>query len=821
MARLSSTHPIFAASSSARLPPLQFIMPLLILFTLLLYLRIPASSAATDTILAGQALGINNKLISKNGRYALGFFETNGKSSGNTNNWYLGIWFNTVPKFTSAWVANRDKPIKNTTSLELTISQDGNLVILNRSTKFIIWSTQANIKRNSTTAVLLNSGNLILSNSSNSSEFLWQSFDQPTDTFFPEAELGWDKVTGLNRRIVSWKNLVDPATGVYCYELDPSGVDQLLLARLGHSVPYWSSGAWDGKSFALVPEMARNVRWISKFVNNIHERYYTYSLLNEKAVTRHVIDVSGQLKVFVWFEGSKDWQMVFAKPRTPCDVYAVCGPFTICSDNSLLDCKCMKGFTITSRKDWEVEDRTGGCSRNTPLDCSSNKSTTHTTDNFYSVSCVMLPHNATIGEAAKSKSECKQFCLNNCSCTAYSFSTNGCSIWHNELLNIRQVQCGVSINANGETLYLRLSAKDIQSLKNKRKGILIEVAVGTGVSALGLFALILLLMFWSNKQKRSVHVVHDAQGCNGIIVFRYTDLHRATKNFTDKLGKGSFGSVFKGFINDSVSIAVKRLDGAYQGEKQFRTEVSSIGAVQHINLVKLVGFCCEGSRRLLVYEHMSNRSLDIHLFRTNPMMLNWTARYKIALGVARGLAYLHESCRDCIIHCDIKPENILLDASFHPKIADFGMAKLLGRDYSRVLTTIRGTAGYLAPEWITGVPITPKVDVYSYGMVLLEMISGRRNSCAPSSSGGNLDVYFPVHATHKLLEGDVESLLDNKLQGGVNLDEAELVCKVACWCIQDKEFDRPTMGEVVQILEGLVDIRMPPIPRLLQAIGRS
>jgi serine/threonine protein kinase len=328
-------------------------------------------------------------------------------------------------------------------------------------------------------------------------------------------------------------------------------------------------------------------------------------------------------------------------------------------------------------------------------------------------------------------------------------------------------------------------------------------------------------MFWRNKMKRSARTVNDVQGCNGIIVFRYTDLHRATKNFTDKLGTGSFGSVFKGFINDSVFIAVKRLDGAYQGEKQFRTEVSSIGAVQHINLVKLVGFCCEGSRRLLVYEHMSNRSLDIHLFRTNPTRLNWTARYKIALGVARGLAYLHESCRDCIIHCDIKPENILLDASFLPKIADFGMAKLLGRDYSRVLTTIRGTAGYLAPEWITGVPITPKVDVYSYGMVLLELISGRRNSCAPSSSGGNLDVYFPVHATHKLLEGDVESLLDHKLHGGVDLDEAELVCKVACWCIQDKEFDRPTMGEVVQILEGVVGITMPPIPRLLQAIGGS
>lgn len=131
----------------------------------------------------------------------------------------------------------------------------------------MIWSTQANIKRNSTTAVLLSSGNLILSNSSNSSEILWQSFDQPTDTFFPGAKLGWDKVTSLNRRIVSWKNMVDPATGVYRYEVDPSGVEQLLLARQDSSVPYWYSGAWNGKYFDSVPEMAKNVKWISKFVN--------------------------------------------------------------------------------------------------------------------------------------------------------------------------------------------------------------------------------------------------------------------------------------------------------------------------------------------------------------------------------------------------------------------------------------------------------------------------------------------------------------------------------------------------------------------------
>uniref|UniRef100_A0A8R7R6G2 Receptor-like serine/threonine-protein kinase n=1 Tax=Triticum urartu TaxID=4572 RepID=A0A8R7R6G2_TRIUA len=755
----------------------------------------------------------------RNGRYALGFFETSSKSSGNTSNWYLGIWFNTVPKFTSAWVANRDKPIKNITSLELTIYQDGNLVILNRSTKSIIWSTQANIKRNSTTAMLLNNGNLVLKDSPNSSKVLWQSFDHPTDTFFPEAKLGWDKLAGLNRRIISWKNSINPATGLYSYELDHSGVDQLLIAPLSSSAPYWYSGVWNGKYFASVPEMAGNKIWRSEFVDIGHEKYYTYSLVQAKRITRHVIDISGQVKVFVWNERSQDWEMIFAQPRSSCDVYSICGPYTICNDNVLPNCNCMKGFTITSPGDWEVEDRTSGCSRNTLLDCISNKNTTHTTDNFYSVPCVGLPQNTPKVEAAKSANECAQLCLNNCSCTAYSFNNSGCSIWHNELLNVRQLQCSGSTNSNGQTLYLRLSAKDMQSLENNRKRIAIGVATGIGACALGLFGLSLLVIISRNKRKSSGRMLND--GCNGIIAFRYIDLHRATKQFTEKLGRGSFGSVFKGLINDSVSIAVKRLDGAYQGEKQFRAEVSSIGAVQHINLVKLVGFCCEGSRRLLVYEYMPNLSLDVHLFQNNSTMLNWTARYQIALGVARGLAYLHESCRDCIIHCDIKPENILLDASFLPKIADFGMAKLLGRDHSRVLTTVRGTAGYLAPEWITGVPITPKVDVYSYGMVLLEIISGRRNSCGPCTSDGNLDVYFPVHAAHKLLEGDVESLIDQKLDGNVNLDEAELVCKVACWCIQDEEVGRPTMGQVVQILEGLVDIRMPPIPRLLQAIGGS
>uniref|UniRef100_A0ACD5W519 Uncharacterized protein n=1 Tax=Avena sativa TaxID=4498 RepID=A0ACD5W519_AVESA len=340
--------------------------------------------------------------------------------------------------------------------------------------------------------------------------------------------------------------------------------------------------------------------------------------------------------------------------------------------------------------------------------------------------------------------------------------------------------------------------------------------------------LVLLLLIWKNKFKWCVFSLCGNQSsAGGIIAFRYTDLVRATKSFSEKLGGGAFGSVYKGVLSDSkITIAVKKLDGASQGEKQFRAEVSSVGLIQHLNLVKLICFCCEGDHRLLVYEHMLNGSLDGHLFKKsyNAAFLSWSTRYQITLGVARGLSYLHQSCHKCIIHCDIKPENILVDSSYVPKVADFGLATFVGRDFSRILTSFRGTAGYIAREWLSGVPITPKIDVYSFGMVLLEIISGRRNSSAgtshdaSSSSSYKHDEFFPVQAINKLHSGDVRSLVDPQLHSDFSLEEVERVCKVACWCIQDSEFDRPMMGEIVRVLEGLREIDMPPMPRFLAAI---
>nr|XP_045089463.1 G-type lectin S-receptor-like serine/threonine-protein kinase At4g27290 [Aegilops tauschii subsp. strangulata] len=191
-----------------------------------------------DTITSRQALVGNDRIISNNGKFALGFFQTGSKSSHNTLNWYLGIWYNNVPKLTPVWIANDHNPVTDTTTSELIISSDGNLVILNQVTMSIIWSTHTNTISNNTIAMLLNSGNLILQNSSNSSNVLWQSFDYPTNTFLPGIKLGWNKITGLNRRLVSRKNLIDLAPGRYGAELDPSGANQYIFTQLNSSIPY-------------------------------------------------------------------------------------------------------------------------------------------------------------------------------------------------------------------------------------------------------------------------------------------------------------------------------------------------------------------------------------------------------------------------------------------------------------------------------------------------------------------------------------------------------------------------------------------------------
>ncbi|CAK8575553.1 unnamed protein product [Lathyrus sativus] len=771
---------------------------LIISFSLHTY---PSLSALT-TISSNQSLSGDQTLVSKDGNFELGFFNI-----GNSSNYYIGMWYKKISLRTYVWIANRDDPVSNKSASRLAIS-DGNLVLLDQS-QTIVWSTNLSFaSSNFVFAVLLDTGNLILSNRPNASasEALWQSFDFPSDTWLPGGKIKLNKITKKPQYLTSWKNSEDPATGLFSLELDPNGTSSYLILW-NKTQQYWTSGSWNGQIFSLVPEMRANYIYNFTFENSANESYFTYSLYSNSIISRFVMDVSGQIKQYTWLESTQQWNLFWSQPRGQCQVYAFCGAFGSCNEISKPSCNCLNGYKPKSQSDWNLGDYSNGCVKTNKFQCevSSNPSS-GANDRFLTKSNLALPQRAQPVVKAGLSEECESTCLSNCSCTAYTYNSSGCFIWRGELLNLQQLS---QDDSNGQTLFLKLAASEFHDSKSN-KGTTIGIVGGAVGGIVILLVLVLILVI--RRRKRLAGTRTSVEG--SLIAFAYRDLQNATKNFSEKLGGGGFGSVFKGILPDSSVIAVKKLESISQGEKQFRTEVSTIGTVQHVNLVRLRGFCSEGDKRLLVYDYMPNGSLDSNLFQ-NSNMLNWKVRFQITLGVARGLTYLHEKCRDCIIHCDVKPENILIDSEFCPKVADFGLAKLVGRDFSRVLTTMRGTRGYLAPEWISGVAITAKADVYSYGMMLFELVSGRRNS-DPSVDGQIR--FFPTLAANVVHQGgNVISLLDSRLEGDADVEEITRVIKIAAWCVQDDETHRPSMGQVVQILEGVLDVALPPIPRSLQA----
>uniref|UniRef100_A0ACD5VXN0 Uncharacterized protein n=1 Tax=Avena sativa TaxID=4498 RepID=A0ACD5VXN0_AVESA len=775
----------------------------------------PLRAAAADTLSVDQPLSLSHgPLVSKRGKFALGFFQPD-----NSGHWYIGIWYNKISKQTPVWVANRDSPVSSPESSRLAISSDGNMVLVaDNNSRSAIWSTNVtNIGSGQTVGVILDTGNLVLADASNTSVMLWQSFDHLGDTWLPGGKLGRGKLTGGSTRLVAWKSYSDPAPGLFSIVLDPNGTSQYLV-MWNSTRQYWTSGNWTGSSFTGVPEMTSADAYPTSmypfdYVDGADGSYFTYTITDDSVLTRFQVDVMGQIKVMTWVESAGEWMPFWSQPKAQCDVYSLCGPFSVWADNSLPSCRCLRGFRERRPQAWLEGDHTAGCSRDTALQqCGGAQKGKK--DGFYAMPDVKLPSDGEGVLAAGNADECGLACLGNCSCTAYSYN-GSCWLWYGGFINLQDMS---SIGAGGGTILIRLAASEFSTTGSKKKLIIGVAAAAAVVAAVTVIVLVSVFVLRSTRVKALRRVE-----AGSLTAFTYRDVQSLTKRFSEKLGGGGFGSVFKGSLPDATAtpVAVKKLESVRQGEKQFRAEVSTIGTIQHVNLIRLLGFCSEGTRRLLVYEHMPNGSLDKHLFWSGSshgvVVLGWEARYQIALGIARGLDYLHEKCRDCIIHCDIKPENILLDKALVAKVADFGLTKLMGRDFSRVLTTMRGTVGYLAPEWLTGTAITTKADVYSYGMMLFEIVSGRRNARRRQDSSA-VDFFRPL-AARMLAEGELEGLVDIRLgSDDVDLAEVERVCKVACWCIQDDESARPSMASVVQVLEGLVEVSLQPVPRSLEVL---
>ncbi|XP_031275886.1 cold-responsive protein kinase 1-like isoform X1 [Pistacia vera] len=345
---------------------------------------------------------------------------------------------------------------------------------------------------------------------------------------------------------------------------------------------------------------------------------------------------------------------------------------------------------------------------------------------------------------------------------------------------------------------------------SSKKKAIIGGTVAGGISLL-LTALFVWLILSRKRMITQKGNILDVTELQGPINYRYKDLVSATRKFSEenKLGEGGFGEIYKGALNNGKVVAVKKLSIGLSRRiiSDFENEVKLISNVHHRNLVRLLGCCSKGPELLLVYEFMANSSLDKFLFGERRGTLNWKQRYDIILNTARGLAYLHEDFHVCIIHRDIKPSNILLDDDFQPKIADFGLARLLPDNQSHLSTKFAGTLGYTAPEYAIHGQLSEKVDTYSYGVVVLEIISGKK-----STELKDTDDYLLKRAW-KLYENDLHlELIDESLDPNkYTQEEAKKVVEIALMCTQASAASRPTMSEVVVLLRSKGSLENKPI----------
>ncbi|XP_074579370.1 proline-rich receptor-like protein kinase PERK15 [Curcuma longa] len=291
--------------------------------------------------------------------------------------------------------------------------------------------------------------------------------------------------------------------------------------------------------------------------------------------------------------------------------------------------------------------------------------------------------------------------------------------------------------------------------------------------------------------------------------FTYEALSAATNAFSrdNILGQGGFGFVFKGVLPNGVPVAVKQLkSGSGQGEREFQAEVEIISRVHHRHLVSLVGYCIAGAQRMLVYEFVPNGTLEYHLHVNNNRVMDWSTRLKIAIGSAKGLAYLHEDCHPRIIHRDIKTANILLDDNFDAMVADFGLAKFNSDTNTHVSTRIMGTFGYLAPEYASTGKLTEKSDVFSFGVMLLELITGRRPVDLSGYMEDSLVDWSRPILTQALIDKNFDELVDKRLENKYNVEEMIRMATSAAACVQHSARKRPKMSQVVRGLEGDVSL---------------
>ncbi|XP_004295394.1 PREDICTED: G-type lectin S-receptor-like serine/threonine-protein kinase At1g11410-like [Fragaria vesca subsp. vesca] len=672
-------------------------------------------------------------------------------SPGTSSNRYVGIWYR-FSQNKVLWVANRDHPVNDTSGI-LTISTEGNLILhYNTSQSLPLWSTNVSVipmSSNSTMVQLQDSGNLVLVNQQvhNQSGVLWQSSDHPTHILLANMKIGFQQ--GKNIFITSWKSKNDPGTGNCSIKTEPSGSPQIILYK--NRAKWRRSGHWDGlhwNGFPNVNRLSKNISFDIVLVNNKDEITTKFVVLEPSVISIIEIDGSGSLQLLAWKGQQQGWVTLWS-PTDVCDRYEPNSP-----------------------EEWRLREGSGGCKRlqGAPSMCRNG-------ERFVKIQNVKVPDSSTINlDINLTMEACEQKCLNNCSCLAYASADvrnggSGCMTWYGDLMDTTQFAQG-----QGQDLYIRADAIVSGSL-----------------------------------MKQYGSIAHK-----DLEYFNLKSILAATDNFSiaNKLGEGGFGPVYKGLLANGEEIAVKRLSkNSGQGLEQFKTEVKLIAKLQHRNLVRLLGCCFNSEEKMLIYEYLPNKSLDFFIFdRSRSLSIDWKKRFDIINGIARGVLYLHQDSRLKIVHRDIKASNVLLDSTMNPKISDFGLAKMIGEDQLQANTNrVIGTYGYMSPEYAMEGRCSTKSDVFSFGILLLEIISGKRNTDYNLNSP-SLNLIGEIWDMWR--EGQALGIVDPSLSL-YPAHEVSRCIHIGLLFVQESTTDRPTMSEVVYMLGKEAPLTSPKKPAFI------
>ncbi|KAI4353152.1 hypothetical protein L6164_002122 [Bauhinia variegata] len=772
-------------------------IPALFLLSLVLFANeLQAQTNNSKIISLGSSLSPKtnpSSWVSASGHFAFGFYPQG-------NGFAIGIWLVGKPENTIVWTANRDRPpVSSDSSLELT--SNGELVLQTEQDNELI----ANASSSAASASMLDSGNFVLYGKD--FNVIWETFDYPTDTILGGQNLS------AGAQLVSSRSESDHSSGGFVLKMQKDGnlvpyPVNSSANRLGEDA-YWASRT-DGSYF---DKLTLNLEGYLRLYSTSNDTYHvfvngTIAAKNTTIVYRATLERDGNFRLYehnIAANTSPEEQIVWSILSNPCDVKGICGFNSFCSNQSHnAVCQCFTGFVPSNDSNMFLE-----CKRNSSRDeCLTRPDPTM----FYDV----LPlENIWWGDNPYSfismkKEACGKSCLDDCDCGGVLYKEGKCNKYKLPLRYGKQTQQGPA-TALIKVAFQNSSIPPNGPIDNKTSLVFILVVILGSIS----FLFLVFTMFVFFGYRNQVHsyrklCANDNLGFTkecSLRSFSFDELVNYTSGFTQEVGRGSFGAVYEGTITENNRrIAVKKLDRVVEeGERKFQAEIAAIARTHHRNLVQLIGFCSSGSRKLLVYEFVSNGSLADLLFNTEKC-LSWKERLRIAQEVARGILYLHEECEICIIHCNIKPQNILIDEAWTPKICDFGLARLWMQKYSGTTRIgLQGTSGYVSPEWLKDETVSVKVDIYSYGMLLLEIICRRRSIDLNLSSE---EIFLPNWVYGHFLAGELNRLVIGDEE--VDWRILERMVKIGLWCVQEDPSLRPPMKHVILMLEGLQHIPAPP-----------